>query len=171
MTESKTFETNDNVYCEGDLENSKSFTSGAFTFKPAIVETSFSDTSSSRPSSANSVKAPILNNKSAVSRTVMSKKKKRPIVKKETSEYIKTPARIIDRAKEDNDDLAFFRSLLPIVKSLNQEKKLEFRMGVMSSLQSFITSQTSGVTATRLVHVPIHLQVCPQGCTSTQTES
>lgn len=40
--------------------------------------------------------------------------------------------------KEDNDDLQFFKSLLPTVQTLNLDQKLSFRIEVMKLLAKFL---------------------------------
>ncbi len=78
-----------------------------------------------------------------------NKKKKRSL-DEEISDYIQFAKQNLQTptaktSEEDaDDDLQFFKSLLPTVRKLSDSKKLEFRMAVMSSLQNVM--YTNSVT-------------------------
>lgn len=52
----------------------------------------------------------------------------------------------------EDEDVSFFNSLLPSVRKLNQDEKFKFRMNIMSTLQSIITSKSGQVQSS---HSPI----------------
>lgn len=58
----------------------------------------------------------------------------------------------------ENDDLAFFYSLLPSVQSLNMEQKFTFRMKTMQLLHSLRNNETTNqsMQSSSTVSVPTH---------------
>ncbi|XP_058817931.1 uncharacterized protein LOC131681235 [Topomyia yanbarensis] len=53
------------------------------------------------------------------------------IVYPETKNRHRTPAQQPSYAEDENDDMIFFRSLLPMVEHLSIRQKIEFRVGIM----------------------------------------
>lgn len=60
------------------------------------------------------------------------------------SSYIKEARELMEkRTKEDNDDedMSFFKSILPTVRKLNPDQKMQFRIHIMSYLQGLSAMQ------------------------------
>ncbi|KAL4704200.1 hypothetical protein ACJJTC_015291 [Scirpophaga incertulas] len=51
--------------------------------------------------------------------------------------------------KYDDEDKAFFRSIMPTVKKLSDDNKFEFRINVMNMLQSFLKKENTSISFKR----------------------
>lgn len=69
-----------------------------------------------------------------------SNKRKKPNVEQALVEFMESH-KTSKKTYENDEDLAFFYSLLPSIKSLTMDKKFTFRMQVMQLLQNLKTSE------------------------------
>ena len=86
-----------------------------------------------------------INQKPTTPRETYSKKLKEvPAVEKEMTSFLKKASEVMQSQlasrEEDDEDLAFFKSVLPTVRKLNQSQKFQFRMQVMHNLQILTTT-------------------------------
>lgn len=111
---------------------------------------------SAEPSITNVVDEPTDENTSPSSSATSSAKRRTAYGKKrnydidnEFSGYLKDAREVMKkRILEDSDDedMAFFKSILSTVKKLNPQKKMQFRIHTMSYLQSLSTKEDESAT-------------------------